>query len=378
MTKDIRKYKGVLAMSELKDINYQSLSKSLSNDDIAKFRLENSSNKFFISKKLKDILLLVDGVVILCLLVFAIIIYMYVAPQGEDGSSVSLATVWSLLILLQGPLSFGLIVLIIYGSQVKFWQKYIRLFCFAKDNGLSYIPSATGYHRQGIIFERGYSRKIIDSISSSVEGEIIYEFANYESVVGSKDDKKVYRDGYIMVQLQRNLPHIVLDSKANNHNFLGKNYSNLAMKFDKNQKLSLEGDFDKYFTLYAPKEYEQDALYVFTPDLMALFIDESSPYDAEIIDNKLYIYSNKHFNLQDIATIERIFKIIFLVGGKALAQTNRYSDERVGNRASDVIEKSGRRLKKDISVAVIIVVIVSVILYVAIVASFIFSLKIID
>ena len=36
------------------------------------------------------------------------------------------------------------------------------------------------------------------------------------------------------------------------------------------QVLSLEGDFDRYFTLYCPKEYERDALYVFTPDLMAL------------------------------------------------------------------------------------------------------------
>lgn len=47
--------------------------------------------------------------------------------------------------------------------------------------------------------------------------------------------------------------------------------------------LSLEGDFDRYFTLYCPGDYERDALYVFTPDLLALLIDESRHFAANAL-----------------------------------------------------------------------------------------------
>lgn len=56
----------------------------------------------------------------------------------------------------------------------------------------------------------------------------------------------------------------------------------VAGLFARDQVLSLEGDFDRYFTPYCPKQYERDALSVFTPDLMALCIDEAAPFDIEI------------------------------------------------------------------------------------------------
>jgi hypothetical protein len=120
--------------------------------------------------------------------------------------------------------------------------------------------------------------------------------------------------------------------------------------FYRNQKLSLEGDFDKYFTLYAPKAYETDALYIFTPDLMALLIDQVAKFDVEIVDNWMLVYSRRPWNLTDRATQQRIAQIIRVVGRKTVNQTAMYSDDTVGNPAFDIVAPGGRRLRQRASI----------------------------
>ena len=121
------------------------------------------------------------------------------------------------------------------------------------------------------------------------------------------------------------LPHMVLDATANNGLF---GTSTLPISFDRAQVLSLEGDFDRYFTLYCPRDYERDALYVFTPDLLALLIDESRHFDVEIVDDWMFVYSATRFDMTDPGTLRRLFRIVDTVGAKTLRQTARYADGR--------------------------------------------------
>ena len=349
-------------------INYQSLNKSINIDDISKFREENPTKKLFLSKKMMQKLILIDiGIFIISIIILFII---------NIGNNLSIGQIITYPFFMW-PIIIGFIIFIFYKVQTSSWQKYIRLFLFAKDNNLTYVPSINKSDNQGMIFNIGRNRKANDLFISSSTNGTTYEFANYQYTVGSDDDEHTVFYGYIMIQLERNLPHIVLDSQSDNARIFGMNLSDLPVNFDKNQRLSLEGDFDKYFSLYAPEEYKRDALYIFSPDLMALFIDESSPFDAEIIDNKLYIYSNSVFNLQDQKTLERIFRIIYLVGGKTLSQTDKYADERVGNRLSNTIAEPGRRLKTKIPPIIKIFIIIFILMFVfQIISMFsIFNLK---
>src|SRR5690606_32829643 len=77
---------------------------------------------------------------------------------------------------------------------------------------------------------------------------------------------------YVALRLETMLPHFVLDATRNNRTF----GSSIPMPIAGGQTLSLEGDFDSHVTLHCPQGYERDALYVFTPDLMALLIDTNS------------------------------------------------------------------------------------------------------
>ena len=64
------------------------------------------------------------------------------------------------------------------------------------------------------------------------------------------------------------------------------------------RRLSIEGDFDEHFALHSPPVSQRDAVYIFTPDLMALLIDETGDFDVEIVD-VFVVYSRHGFDLSN-------------------------------------------------------------------------------
>jgi hypothetical protein len=236
------------------------------------------------------------------------------------------------------------------GASQRRWELWARVDAFARANGMTFSPVDASPSYPGMIFQRGDGRQAIDHLRST-DGRF-FDFGNYRYTTGSGKNRTTRTWGFLAFHLDRRLPNMLLDSKANNGLFGG---SNLPAAFDKTQILSLEGDFDRYFTLYAPKQYERDALYVFTPDLMALLIDEAAPFDVEIVDDWMFVYSNAAFRTGDPALYARLFRIMDTVGAKTLTQTDRYVDERVGDFTANVVAPQGARLKRRVSVGAVVV-----------------------
>jgi hypothetical protein len=260
---------------------------------------------------------------------------------------------------------FALVSLSIWiWRSVQTYSRHIRYEIFAKENDLLYIPFTTGTEHVGLIFRRGFDQLATQQFVSSASLPT-FEIGNYTYSAQEGKRVRTYVYGYIRVELDRHLPHMVLDAVQNNTRLLGVDIeTNLSIDFDPSQILQLEGNFNEYFTLYAPVGYERDALYIFTPDLMALLIDESSQFDAEIIDNNLYFYS-KSFNFDREQTWSRLMTIIDLVGQKARRQSDLYADERAQaiQLPDDTIAWAGRRLSPTkvtwVSVAVAVIVFVA-------------------
>jgi hypothetical protein len=229
------------------------------------------------------------------------------------------------------------------------WERWVRLDRFARANGMRFSPSDAAPSYPGAIFQQGGARAAFDHFTTA-EGRFV-DFGNFRYTTGSGKNRTTHTWGFLALDLDRRLPHMVLDSRANNGLFGG---TNLPAYFDKEQVLALEGDFDRYFTLYCPKEYERDALYVFTPDLMALLIDEAAPFDVEVIDDWIFVYSATPFDMASPGVHARLFRIVDTVGAKAIDRTDRYADERVGDRAADIVAPQGARLKRGISVGAIL------------------------
>lgn len=245
--------------------------------------------------------------------------------------------------------------------------RYLRLYRFAEANDLGFATNTEVPGYPGAIFGIGSNRTITERFSRS-SGPVV-DIGDLRYTTGSGKNRRTHNWGYVAIRLDRMLPQMILDAKGNN--FL---VTNLPVSFSHNQVLHLEGDFDRYFTLYCPKEYESDALYVFTPDLMARLVDEAALFDVEIVDDWMFLYSGRSFDLADRATLERVFRIIDTVGTKTLDRTERYADSKVGGAAgaaagskagsalgarmaANVVAPQGRRLKRGLSTSVVVALI---------------------
>jgi hypothetical protein len=149
---------------------------------------------------------------------------------------------------------------------------------------------------------------------------------------------------YLAIRLDRMLPHIVLRRGRGARSGFGI--------VGDGPKFELEGDFGRHFSMWVPEGYERDALYIFTPDLMALLIDEARGLTAEIVDDCLYFYSPPLDPTRPDVHV-RMRRIANTVGAKAGTQTEFYRDERVErdpqtSLAPNRVATSGRRLPKTI------------------------------
>lgn len=273
-----------------------------------------------------------------------------------DGGPIGVAFVLFFLLGL-GVVGFAIVRVAISGSGR--WGRWLRMDRFARANGFSFSPADPDPGYPGAIFQVGDSRQATEHFRT-VEGRFL-DFGNYQYTTGSGKNRTTRIWGFLAIELDRKLPHMVLDSKANNGLFGG---TNLPATFDKDQILSLEGDFEEYFTLYCPKEYERDALYVFTPDLMALLIDNAAPFDVEIIDAWMFVYSSSAFPAAQPAVYQRLLRIVETVGAKTLTQTDRYQDDRAAAPfAANIVAPQGTRLKRSVSVGAIILIVVAALIW---------------
>lgn len=238
----------------------------------------------------------------------------------------------------------------VYFGYKQHEKTMARLYRFAMSNNLQFLRNRIDPSYAGMIFDEGHSR--------AVEVAFVFpngvEIGNYRYVTGSGKNRATHYWAYVKVKLPRRLPHMVLDAKKNN--LFGK-VSNLTDTFNSSQTLSLEGDFNNHFTLYAPKQYERDALYVFTPDVMARLIDSGSGFDMEVIDDELYIYRNNRFNLGNETELQTLLGIVSAVGTELKDQSGYYADERVGDRDQNIVALQGTRLKHGVNwIAIVIIV----------------------
>lgn len=232
---------------------------------------------------------------------------------------------------------------------------------FAVANNITLESGVSPAGHSGLIFQHG-SSQVIKDVFTFPDGT---EIGNYSYITGSGRSKRVHTWGYACMRLNRDMPHMVLDATQNN---LFQRFSNLPDTFGNEQKLSLEGDFDSYFTLYAPAQYKRDALYLFTPDVMAKFIDHGKSYDIEVIDDVLYMYSATVVRLESGESLRTILEIIDVIADEIKDQNQNYRDEHhttldaVTTQSS--IAPQGMRLKKKLNIVSVGFTIIMVVLYI--------------
>lgn len=339
-------------------LDYSPLTSPVSRQEVAQFRRE-SAGSIVASSAIASV---VSLVLIVILGVFTLSFVLNIMSRAFSGSSGIAVFVATLVVAAGVAVAYHLVV-----GHVT-WSRLLRLSRFALANGLSFTADGLVPPYSGTIFGIGTARRVPERLSRTTRPFV--DVGNLNYTTGSGKNRKVHHWGYVAIKLERMLPQMILDAKSNN--FLG---TNLPVRFSRDQVLALEGDFDRYFTLYCPKEYERDALYVFTPDLMARLVDEAAQFDVEIVDDWMFIYSAQPFELTNVATLARVFRIVDTVGDKAVERTERYADDRArgsyspsgettltDRMAGNKVAQAGRRLRPALPVVgvVLLVVVIAV------------------
>lgn len=116
------------------------------------------------------------------------------------------------------------------------------------------------------------------------------------------------------------------------------------------RRLTLEGDFSDVFEVSVPEGYEPDALYVLTPDLMAILLDNASDLDLEVVDSTLHV----SFAPLDLSLAEergRVLTVVAALYERFGRRTLLYRDEAAPpldagtyRRSGDSLSAAARRL----------------------------------
>lgn len=172
--------------------------------------------------------------------------------------------VWGIIVLTVGV--FGYIAKLQADRNSKLWKQ------FAQDNGWLVGPAPLA---QAVvpptIASRGHSRKMSDVISGVFSGNVFKSYV-YTYTVGSGKNSTTHTQTILQVVLQKALPSFLLDSSQTSvihgmpNNFV---------------HISLEGNFDDSFKLYAPKEATTDVLSVISPDVMQTLIQKNTFQDIQ-------------------------------------------------------------------------------------------------
>ena len=188
---------------------------------------------------------------------------------------------------------------------------------FSADNGYSYDAKGTVDETYGTLFRLNGTQRVSDVISGQYQGYDLRLFL-YDRTVNSGRSSSTYRYTVLELDLKGRVPAMLLAPK----HALSKNLG-LAQATGLHHTISLEGDFDQRFTLYALQGTEVEALEVFAPNVMALMEDESKDYTIEFVANRVYIYARSYIgNNQALEQLFGLAKALIDKIGPVAARLN--------------------------------------------------------
>ncbi|WP_213814277.1 hypothetical protein [Glaciihabitans sp. dw_435] len=211
--------------------------------------------------------------------------------------------------------------------------RQVRVDRLASASGLLYSEREAVSRFAGTVLQRPGRQFATDVVTTDVGSDLDFAAATFALSAGLTPR----RAGFVQIRLERTTPHIVLENRRS------RVLRSSGSRFRHNQRLSLEGDFDRHFTLYCPEGYERDALYIFTPDLMALMIDVAADCEIELVDGSLILYVGHPWRLWKPRRFAAMLTLTDALGAKATRQTRRYSDDRALPGAQ--LAEEGRRLR---------------------------------
>ncbi|MDR0955501.1 MAG: hypothetical protein LBM73_00050, partial [Candidatus Nomurabacteria bacterium] len=121
----------------------------------------------------------------------------------------------------------------------------------------------------------------------------------------------------IRVKLPRPVANLVVQSTR------GREFDDADLD---DARLDLEGNFAAHFKLFAPQNYQVDALQIFTPDVMRLLLKFGRDYDFELVGRWLYIVPLNQNPSDQLAELKNLLDAANHIAPKLIRNVRYYSD----------------------------------------------------
>jgi hypothetical protein len=206
------------------------------------------------------------------------------------------------------PLVFLLVSYVVVQSKIR--HEFYRQ--FAQGNNFLYQRNGS-LELSGALFNLGHSRSTDDIITGTYDGNPLVLF-NYRYTIGSGKSQQTYYDTVFRIEYPSVLAPILL--VVDNQYFGG-----ITGLFSGWQKIKPEGDFDKNFDLYTKKEFEIEALQVFSPDFMVKMLREWPEFNLEFNGNRLIVFHNHTITTK--AELQKMYNLVQFLITKIEPQAKR-------------------------------------------------------
>lgn len=245
-------------------------------------------------------------------------------------------------------ISFGLMLVSLCCAVVALFEfsyprralRSARLSVFADNLGLVFTPRDWAVSRRGIFFgeptenTRGY-------LGDAYLGSLCISDTKFDTskrrmrmgVARARFDRPPYgphrRFRYLSIRVPGPVPHLLLTATTHQHT---------QVLLPGAQRMSLEGNFDRFFETYAPEGMHRNALEVLTPDVMAGLIDYGTDWDIELVGDELIVLSRNHRARDDRREVSAMLTFFETVSGSVVRQAQSYSRSRAPGKESGASE----------------------------------------
>lgn len=226
---------------------------------------------------------------------------------GVGVSSAVLATAVVIMVVAGVPSeyglqAFGMLALYCFIFIAAYMRRPVKRMiftaraAFAERNGGSVSDRIGLSHEPGIIFAPAHRPKLKGNVINGMIAGLPFQQYRCTYTFMDEGGRMQRRDADVLaVGLPHAHPQVLIDSRTSSGN-----WTMLPVRVAKDQHIQLEGDFSRYFAVYAPHGHKLHAVDILAPDVMQKLLEYARPCDVEIVGNRLYFYwTLLHENSED-------------------------------------------------------------------------------
>lgn len=207
------------------------------------------------------------------------------------------------------------------------WRAYIQskvqsafMQQLADTIGFTYEQKGNISDFKGHFLEIGHGQTIRDVLSGTYRNTSVRIFT-YSFTIGYGRDQHTYSYTGFELKTKDSLPEIVIHPKSVSDIIgLGDEWKPSGTK-----ALSLEGNFNDYFKVFAPEGSEIEALQILAPDVMTDLIDNYKEFIQEFSGDAMYVISTKV--IRDRASFLNLVSLIDKLYDKVLPTLNEMATD---------------------------------------------------